>query len=1050
MPARYVLVLDGGETGEVAKRCNQKLPTPNGAPNGDSSGDSSGSYDNSWTTGERMFLAGVALHPESDNNCDPAEQCSTDMGWNDVLAGTDVSGICRVISGHRSPPSSSADPIRGAPEDSTTFSDKDVNPGLAATSTASTGNNVDKRKDSRIWARSIFKHLRGLLENIQEAGHFEIDILWIFGPDDVESIGLPTSKPFSPLALAVFGTLSKLIDASSQALNKHAPLNGRTSWLTFFNCNRPTDDSKRQDRQSRFASAWGGVLNLKQRTMSFSECSASQVYENIFDPKQLWRGTITCFPPLPNTNFEESRFKLDDFLEILESRVQPKTHATKASQLHVAKKSTPTIAIKGVYIRSKKETRRWPTKLKENIINKNCNLEICMTISLRDADNIVLSSLLFQRHGEVILGVRSTAMGPSSLRAMRRWSGRMESVLVFRICDCAKSYTEKYCSGTHFLMCFPKIIDSLKGLQQKDRVAVEFSALVVSRIPQQLVGRQLRNMASCFLPSVQATNDTDANSALCVTEALKDLPLMSKDCIFFKEGFSFFKQEELAILSTLGLPSVVKAESKSDVPKKSNKFVSQRRSLRRSVRDSNGSHGKKPSSSLSTKSSTTDSHMVPLSDLLSRIAKQKGSMWESKSFGTPLSQQAWTEVELYRARLHKIKSLMRDSQVQADIDWLVRVAKWDDGIPSHPVVVHDKTGKHKRSPNSSKKQGNNLPEKTGKAEAAMAIAREKIRDFQRSFMKTKTKHAGNGSTLSAKRARSVTGTYVLTDASAPKAKSTGSSIKRQRQEGWPSKVGSSSRKSNGLDNKFLRSSSCRVASKEAQAILKVFDPMTGKMRTSESIHLGAPLPHLSSIEIKDKSNPFLSTALSSAQHEFGSHFNNVKHGFDWWHPETSRAEEKIQRGLRVSKKKGGTLSVALKMSGSVVFSGHAANAISSHFAINQKQKPKKNNNVTAKPRGAGAKSMSPKNALNVAGSSSDESQLRESFALHERFLISLVPPQCDTQKFSRLMDFATHMTHVVLNEYDTKVSANGILTDSIVRNIVYRNCEHATMMFFQL
>ena len=210
----------------------------------------------------------------------------------------------------------------------------------------------------------------------------------------------------------------------------------------------------------------------------------------------------------------------------------------------------------------------------------------------------------------------------------------------------------------------------------------------------------------------------------------------------------------------------------------------------------------------------------------------------------------------------------------------------------------------------------------------MATARKKVRDHQRGFMKSREARRKKNDAVSMSDAGS---RLSVSSGPCPPVSSmlpSGSSLVHQSAT---STTGSRTDTGGTLqDMKSIRStlaptmsSSKRVTSACARQILKAFDGKTGQMRGEYRHSLsGDPLPRcaISAVQRnRARDSAIASRAGTNATNEIGAKYGGLDHGFDWWHPEISRSEEKFRQSLRIARIKGGTLSVALKTSGSVVY-----------------------------------------------------------------------------------------------------------------------------------
>ena len=246
----------------------------------------------------------------------------------------------------------------------------------------------------------------------------------------------------------------------------------------------------------------------------------------------------------------------------------------------------------------------------------------------------------------------------------------------------------------------------------------------------------------------------------------------------------------------------------------------------------------------------------------------------------------------------------------------------------------------------------------------------------------------------------------------------------------------------------------------------MFDSKTGKI--SDNYYRSLPRrPLLRCNMTTARSNGGRDTAVKSiavavSEREFCLQYDELDHGVEWWQPETSRAEEKLRRGLRISQSKGGQLTVALKTSGSVAF----ARAVPKTpiFSPNGTSKLKRSTRSSEGERRSLPSfiypNASPGNTkndssfaredypkpLSAATGDSRYSHGSQLFVLHEQLLQSLVPSSCCSDKFSRLVSFAVHMTQVVLDELNKGLGANGKITEEIVSAVARRNIEHAIAM----
>ena len=175
-------------------------------------------------------------------------------------------------------------------------------------------------------------------------------------------------------------------------------------------------------------------------------------------------------------------------------------------------------------------------------------------MKLPDATNLLLSNLLFQRHSDVLIGIRPTAQGTEPVSAMRRWYDSKGCALVLRIQN--SSTVDDQRDAPKFLLCFPE-----KAMKE-DAIGLEFFATVMSKIPEQNVpgvlwGVVSRDARQAIGEDIATFSRSESEGATCranVRKAVMNLPLLSGPPAATKVGIpSLFQQEERFIEEALGL-----------------------------------------------------------------------------------------------------------------------------------------------------------------------------------------------------------------------------------------------------------------------------------------------------------------------------------------------------------------------------------------------------------------------------------------------------------------------------------------------------------------
>ena len=146
--------------------------------------------------------------------------------------------------------------------------------------------------------------------------------MWIVGASSGHLSGESLDPESSPTAVAIFGSLSELIQLTTK--RTHC-----STLITFVHSSLHTGPQTPAERMPPFVSAWAGLLGSDKIVCHLPSCSPSITSTTFFDADLLWRGTVTGHLHMLGYQSASSTtapkfFNVDDFLDILEAS-EPKS-----------------------------------------------------------------------------------------------------------------------------------------------------------------------------------------------------------------------------------------------------------------------------------------------------------------------------------------------------------------------------------------------------------------------------------------------------------------------------------------------------------------------------------------------------------------------------------------------------------------------------------------------------------------------------------------------------------------------------------------------------